>query len=80
MKLIFRGSRDGFKSEVFHLKCNNKGATLIFIKSEMQRIFGGYTDISWQSGNGYYKQGNENSFIFSLRDDGKFIKFRCLNK
>jgi hypothetical protein len=45
----------------------------------MGKVFGGYTDISWQSSGGY-KTGNGNSFIFSLRDDSNFVKLKCLKK
>ncbi len=34
--MIYRGSKDGFKAEDFHGKCDNKGATLIIIKSEAE--------------------------------------------
>ena len=34
----------------------------------MGKIFGGYTDIPWES-SGEFKGLNGNSFIFSLRDD-----------
>ena len=45
----------------------------------MGKIFGGYTDVSWSSNEGY-KKGNGNTFVFSLRDDFNFIKLKCLNK
>ena len=45
----------------------------------MGKVFGAYTDISWLS-NGEYKNGNGNTFIFSLRDDFNFVKLKCLNK
>ena len=33
IELIYRGSDDGFKSADFHKKCDDRGATLIIIKS-----------------------------------------------
>jgi len=33
LKLLYRGTRDGYHAADFHNKCNNKGATLIIIKS-----------------------------------------------
>jgi hypothetical protein len=51
--LIFRGSRDGFKSSTFHQICDEKGASLIIIKSEMGEVFGGYTDIPLTKSEGY---------------------------
>ena len=32
---------------MFHKSCGDKKPTLIIIKSEFGRIFGGYTDLSW---------------------------------
>ncbi len=52
---------------------------MTIVKSEMGKIFGGYTDIPWQSSGGS-KQGNCNSFVFSLRDDLKFVILKCLTK
>ena len=44
----------------------------------MGKIFGAYTDIPWQD-NGGCKNGNGNSFVFSLRDDFNFKKLKCFN-
>ena len=55
------------------------GPTLIIIKSEHSKIFGGFTDIDWKSNGGFIK-GNGNSFIYSLRDDSNFVKLKCLKK
>ena len=33
LKLIYRGSRDGFKAIDFHTKCDNQGPTISIIKS-----------------------------------------------
>ena len=49
IELIFRGSEDGFAAADFHKKCDEKGTTLIIIKSEHQKIFGGFTDVPWKS-------------------------------
>ena len=45
----------------------------------MGKLFGAYADISWLS-NGGYKNGNGNTFVFSLRDDFNFVKLKCLDK
>ena len=45
----------------------------------MGKVFGAYTDIPWSSEEGY-KNGNGNTFIFSLRDDFNFVKLKCLDK
>lgn len=46
-KLIYRASAHGYIGTNFHDKCDNKGPTLIIIKSDQGWIFGGYTTESW---------------------------------
>ena len=46
--LLFRASVHGKSPEDFHRCCDNKGATLLVIKTGVY-IFGGYTSKSWQS-------------------------------
>ena len=41
-KLLFRGSKDGFSSEQFHNLCDNKGPTLVLVKSRLGFYFGGF--------------------------------------
>ena len=69
IKLIYRGSRDGFQSKNFHEKCDNKGETLTIIQSNDNYIFGGYTEINWESAeNNLRKKGIGNEFIFTLKN------------
>ena len=49
-RLLFRASRDGFAAQTFHSKCDNKGPTVTIVKSGAN-IFGGFTEISWESKN-----------------------------
>ena len=52
LELIYRASRDGWESNIFHQKCDNKGPTIVVVRSELGKIFGGYASISWdRSGN-----------------------------
>ena len=46
LKLLYRGSKDGFLSKNFTCLCGDQGATLSIIQSN-NRIFGGFTDIPW---------------------------------
>jgi hypothetical protein len=63
--LLYRGSRDGFGAEDFHLKCDNKSPTLTIIKAqESGYIFGGYTEAEWDST--YEYRVDPNTFLFSL--------------
>lgn len=63
-ELLYRGSRDGFSAASFHSQCNNKGPTLVLIKSTEGFLFGGYAPISWTS-RGDYAPDNK-TFIFTL--------------
>ncbi len=47
-ELIYRASEHGYTAESFHECCDNKGPTLIIIKSIEGWIFGGYTTRSWK--------------------------------
>ena len=64
MELLYRGTRDGMSSDVFHNKCNNKGPTISIIKNEKGYIFGGYNSIDWTSYGDY--RSAPDSFIFTL--------------
>ena len=64
MELLYRGTRDGSRSNIFHNKCDNKGPTIILCKNEKDNIFGGYSSISWTTNAGY-KSAN-GSFLFTL--------------
>ena len=63
MNLIYRGTKDGMTSNVFHNKCDNQGPTIVLYKSE-KSIFGGFCSISWVSDASYHK--SPDSFIFTL--------------
>jgi len=52
---LFRATTDGRTPEAFHRYCDNKGPTLVVIKSE-EYIFGGYTSKSWQSRMYYFNR------------------------
>lgn len=47
--LLYRGSRDGFRAEEFHRRCDNHGATLVIARSDSGRVFGGFTEQVWSS-------------------------------
>ncbi|GES83718.1 carbohydrate-binding module family 13 protein [Rhizophagus clarus] len=70
-KLIFRGSRDGFKAERFHELCDNQARTVTIIKvKDTDEILGGYNPIEWKNEYGITSRYNTtiDSFIFSFED------------
>ncbi|CAG8498398.1 35508_t:CDS:2 [Racocetra persica] len=65
--LLFRGSRDGFQNNIFHQRCDQKGATIVVAKIQnSNQLVGGYNPVDWDT-SGQNKYSNC-SFIFSLND------------
>ena len=46
-RLIYRASEHGYRAKSFHEYCDDKGPTLVVIKSSGGWIFGGYTTQLW---------------------------------
>jgi len=65
-KLIYRASRDGFLAKTFHQLCDEKGETLVVIKSDAGWLFGGYTPLSWDSFANYVEDKSRLTFLFTL--------------
>ena len=59
-------SENGSKSEDFHKYCDNKGPTLILIKTTKNKIFGGFSPLSWNNKGGDQFDKSKQTFIFSL--------------
>jgi len=70
---LYQATRDGGEPINFHLKCDNIPNTLVLIKSEGNRRFGGFTPIPWKSEGGYIKDSENKTFVFSL--DNKKIYY-----
>ncbi|KAJ5074239.1 pep-cterm sorting domain-containing protein [Anaeramoeba ignava] len=68
MKKGFSAKRDGFDSQNWHNAVDNKGKTLVIIKTKQNFIFGGFTQVGWRKGGDYFLR-DSNAFIFSLRND-----------
>jgi hypothetical protein len=61
---IYKGSRNGFEPQYFHRTCDGHRKVLIIIRSTEGYLFGGYTNVAWNSIGQYtYDSG---SFIFTL--------------
>ena len=70
-KLLYRVSRDGDGSDIFHKYCDNKGPTIIFAKINNGYRFGGYSGISWTcEGKCFY---DKDAFLFSLNNKLKIM-------
>ncbi|KAJ5066315.1 pep-cterm sorting domain-containing protein [Anaeramoeba ignava] len=69
--LGFSAQRDGFSSRAFHNACDDKGSTLVFIKTKDGFIFGGFTSVGFKSGSpGLLK--DEFAFLFTLKNPSNF--------
>ncbi|KAJ5079694.1 pep-cterm sorting domain-containing protein [Anaeramoeba ignava] len=78
MKKGFSAKKDGFNSKNWHSICDDKGKTLVIIKTKDNFIFGGFTQVGWTNDKSKWREedrnddyGNipdSNSFIFSLRN------------
>ena len=70
--LLYRGTRDGFAASTFHQKCDNKGPTVTIIKSNYGKVFGGFTDVAWDSTTNAFKKTTK-AFVFSIDRKGKYF-------
>ena len=70
-ELLFRKSKDGTNLKDFHDKCDNKGTTITFIETSKGYIFGGYTELQWDTSEKFKK--DKSTFIFSMNKKQKYI-------
>jgi hypothetical protein len=78
IKKLYQATIDGGDSINFHKKCDNISNTLILIKSEGKRRFGGFTPIAWKSEDDFklIKDPENKTFIFSL-DNKKIYSLKA---
>mmetsp|Transcript_32027 Transcript_32027/g.88488 ORF Transcript_32027/g.88488 Transcript_32027/m.88488 type:complete len:731 (+) Transcript_32027:106-2298(+) len=63
-ELLYRASRDGWRGQDFHSRCDNQGSTVTVVRSTGGFIFGGYLDQSWRGCGGYAL--STRAFLFVL--------------
>ncbi|KAJ5070072.1 hypothetical protein M0811_11276 [Anaeramoeba ignava] len=82
MKLGYSAKRDGFDCEKWHEFVDNKGKTLIIIKTKDNFIFGGFTQIGFIPKSKKKWIFDENAFLFSLKNlkGNSFGKFSSSKK
>ena len=66
-RLIYRASEHDYTASSFHEYCDDKGPTLVIIKSDNECIFGGYTTQSWK--------GRDTSIFYSFNSLLGIIKY-----
>jgi len=70
-ELCYRASIHGRSSSEFHNRCDAKGSTITFIKTDSGFRFGAYTTLSWDT-SGSYKGNDSRAFVFSMDKQAKY--------
>ncbi len=68
-QLLFSAKDNDYKSSRFHELCDDQGPTLTIVQVN-DNVFGGFTDVPWQSEGGFKKSSS--SFLFSVDKKMKF--------
>jgi hypothetical protein len=70
IKIMWRGSRDGFRATDFHSRCDDHANTLTLILDTHGNIFGGFTLVQWESPSSSRIKGDYSlrSFLFTLKN------------
>ena len=76
--ILFNSIIHGDSIESFHNKVSNKGPTYIIIKTQNNRIFGGYTTHIWNEKNRDIFSDN-NAFVFSIDNKKKYKIIKTSN-
>jgi hypothetical protein len=64
---LYRASENNFSVKQFHSLCDNQADTFVIVKTEFNKIIGGYTPIPWKStANTLHSDIRKDSFLFSL--------------
>ena len=72
--LLWQGSRDGFRAETFHAKCDNKGPTLTVLQGGEGHVFGAFTSVSWTSPEKDTITHDPTAFVYSINQSTRSYK------
>ena len=64
LNLLYKAIVDSDKAEIFHKKCDSANGTLVLVKSDNGKRFGGFTSCKWEGKS--IEKKDEKAFIFSL--------------
>jgi hypothetical protein len=72
--LLWRGSRDGFRPDDFHRRCDGHANTLTLIEDTEGNFFGGFTPVEWESCTPWKWKADPSlkSFLFTLKNPQNF--------
>lgn len=77
IKKLYQATKDGGSPAIFHSKCDNIKNTIVFIKSEGKRRFGGFASECWEPKKDPKFKEDKNAFLFSL---DKQKMYDCINE
>ncbi len=79
--LLYRASRDGWRSGDFHRCCDNRGPTLVVARCSNGFVFGGYAAAAWNSNGGCFQSAANASFVFTLKNPHNIppTRYSCKN-
>jgi hypothetical protein len=72
LRLLFRGSRDGFTDAKFHELCDNQGSLLVLVKTGKDILIGGFSSIPWKNSGGWTV--DPKCVVFSLTRNKTYIR------
>jgi hypothetical protein len=67
-QLLYRGSRDGFRSGPFHQRVDGHSHTVTIVETTKGFVFGGYMVCQWDSSNSWKSDESMRSFLFTLKN------------
>ena len=65
-KLLYRASENNYSVADFHQKCDEKPNTLTIIRTEFDKVIGGFTPKKWGQSGSYLTDEEGKTFLFSL--------------
>lgn len=74
LQMIYSGDINGWSFLDFHTACDNKGSTLLLAQSSNGRVFGGFANTSWESGEFGDYAPDASAFLFSMDGEGAIFK------
>ena len=66
LNLLYKATIDGDKAKTFHQRCDSAKSTVVLVKSDKDKRFGGFTNCSWESEGASIEKEDKDAFVFSL--------------
>lgn len=71
-KLVYRGTRDGDSAKEFHKRCDKIGQNITLVKTDKDKIFGGFTKCNWEIPEKYLKEMEEEDTESGIQKKDKY--------